>query len=39
MNLRMIKSDEEIKIINNGARIADLGGEEIVRNIKREKQN
>ncbi len=34
MNLRMIKSDEEIKIIKHGARIADLGGEEIVKNIK-----
>src|SRR5210317_187140 len=27
MNLRMIKSDEEIEIIKNGARIADLGAE------------
>ncbi|MDC0615875.1 aminopeptidase P family protein [Candidatus Pelagibacter sp.] len=34
MQLRMIKSDEEIEIIKNGARIADLGGEEIVKNIK-----
>ena len=34
MNLRMIKSDEEIKIIKNGARIADLGAEEIVKYIK-----
>ena len=34
MNLRMIKSNEEIEIIKNGARIADLGGEEIVKNIK-----
>ena len=34
MNLRMIKSSEEIEIIKNGARIADLGGEEIVKNIK-----
>ena len=33
MNLRMIKSEEEIEIIRNGARIADLGGEEIVNNI------
>jgi len=33
MYLRMTKSDEEIKIIKNGARIADLGGEEIVKNI------
>ena len=34
MNLRMIKSDEEIEIIKNGARIADIGGEEILKNIK-----
>ena len=34
MKLRMIKSAEEIKIIKNGARIADIGGEEIVKNIK-----
>jgi creatinase len=34
MQLRMIKSAEEIAIIKNGARIADLGGEEIVKNIK-----
>tara|TARA_Y100001968_G_scaffold153775_1_gene140512 strand:+ start:711 stop:1928 length:1218 start_codon:yes stop_codon:yes gene_type:complete len=34
MNLRMIKSEEEIKIIKNGARIADLGAEEIVKYIK-----
>jgi len=34
MNLRMIKSHEEIDIIKNGARIADLGAEEIVKNIK-----
>ena len=34
MQLRMIKSGEEIEIIKNGARIADLGGEEIVKNIK-----
>ena len=34
MELRMIKSKEEIKIIKNGARIADLGAEEIVKNIK-----
>ena len=33
MQLRMIKSNEEIEMIKNGARIADLGGEEIVRNI------
>ena len=29
MQLRMIKSNEEIEIIRNGARIADLGGEEM----------
>ena len=34
MNLRMIKSKEEIEIIKNGARIADLGAEEIVKYIK-----
>ena len=34
MKLRMIKSKEEIEIIRNGARIADIGGEEIVKNIK-----
>jgi creatinase len=34
MQLRMIKSAEEIEIIKNGARIADLGGDEIVKNIK-----
>ena len=34
MKLRMIKSGEEIKIIENGARIADLGAEEIVKHIK-----
>ena len=34
MKIRMIKSDEEIKIIKNGARIADLGAEEIVKHIK-----
>jgi len=34
MQLRMIKSAEEIEIIKNGARIADLGGVEIVKNIK-----
>ncbi len=33
MKLRMIKSKEEIEIIKHGARIADLGGEEIVKNI------
>jgi len=34
MKLRMIKSRAEIEIIKNGARIADLGGEEILENIK-----
>ena len=34
MKLRMIKSQEEIVIIKNGARIADLGAEEIVKYIK-----
>ncbi len=34
MKLRMIKSNEEIEIIKNGAKIADLGGEEIVNHIK-----
>ena len=34
MKLRMIKSEEEIEIIRNGARIADLGAEEIVKYIK-----
>ena len=34
MKLRMIKSSEEIEIIKNGARIADIGGNEIVKNIK-----
>jgi creatinase len=34
MQLRMIKSVEEIEIIKNGARIADLGAEEIVKNIR-----
>ena len=35
MKLRMIKSNEEIEIIKNGAKIADIGGEEIVKNIKK----
>ena len=30
----MIKSAEEIEIIKNGSRIADIGGEEIIKNIK-----
>ena len=34
MKLRMIKSKKEIEVIKNGARIADLGGEEIVKHIK-----
>jgi creatinase len=34
MKLRMIKSQEEIVIIKNGARIADLGAEEIAKCIK-----
>jgi len=34
MKLRMIKSNEELKIIRNGAKIADIGGEEIIKNIK-----
>ena len=34
MKLRMFKSSEEIAIIKNGARIADIGGSEIIKNIK-----
>ena len=34
MQTRMIKSAEEIEIIKNGARIADIGAQEIVKNIK-----
>jgi len=34
MKLRMIKSNEEIELIKNGARIADIGGEEILKNIR-----
>ena len=34
MKLRMVKSSEEIEIIKNGARIADIGGQEISENIK-----
>ena len=34
MKLRTIKSKEEINIIKNGARIADIGAEEIVKHIK-----
>jgi len=33
MKLRMIKSQEEIEIIKNGAKIADLGAEEMVKHI------
>ena len=39
MQLRMIKSSEEIKIIKNGARIADLGGEEIKNILGLERAN
>ena len=34
MQTRMIKSNEEIEIIKKGARVADIGGEEIVKHIK-----
>jgi len=34
MQLRMVKSSEEIDIIKNGARIADIGAEEMVKHIK-----
>jgi len=34
MHLRMIKSKEEIEIIKNGARTADLGAEEIIKHIR-----
>lgn len=34
MKLRIIKSKEEIEIIRNGARIAKIGAEEIVKHIK-----
>ena len=34
MKFRMIKSDEEIEIIKNGAKIADIGAEEILKYIK-----
>ena len=34
MKLRIIKSKEEIEIIRSGARIADIGAEEIVKHIK-----
>lgn len=34
MKMRMIKSPEEIELIKQGARIADLGGEAVVKAIK-----
>ncbi|XP_068721976.1 creatinase-like [Montipora capricornis] len=34
MRMRMLKSQEEIDLIRNGARIADLGGEAVVKAIK-----
>ena len=34
MKMRMIKSPEEIELIKQGARIADLGGEAVVNAIK-----
>jgi len=34
MKLRIIKSKEEIEIIRSGAKIANIGAEEIVKNIK-----
>lgn len=34
MKMRMLKSQEEIELIKNGARIADLGGEAVVKAIK-----
>ena len=34
MELRTVKSDEEIEIIKNGARIADIGAEEMLKHIK-----
>ena len=34
MKLRIIKSKEEIEIIRNGAKIADIGAREIVKHIK-----
>ena len=35
MRMRMIKSDEEIELIRQGARIADIGGE-AAKNVIRE---
>ena len=34
MKMRMAKSSEEIELIRNGARIADLGGEALVKAVK-----
>ena len=34
MRMRMIKSDEEIELIKQGARIADLGGEAVKNAIR-----
>ena len=34
MKMRMLKSAEEIELIRKGARIADLGGEAVVKAIK-----
>ena len=34
MEMRMIKSQEEIELITQGARIADLGGEALVKAVK-----
>ena len=34
MQMRMIKSTEEIELIKQGARIADLGGEAVRKEIK-----
>ena len=33
-HMRLYKSDNEIEIIKNGARIADIGGEALVKEIK-----
>ena len=34
MKMRMLKSVEEIELIKDGARIADLGGEAVVKAIR-----
>ena len=34
MKMRMFKSQEEIEVIKNGARIGDLGGEAVVKAMK-----